>query len=220
MSRATMNDILFIDKPKGISSFDVIRMLRKRLGVRKMGHAGTLDPLATGLLIIGVGPGTKRLKEFTALPKTYRMRVLLGTRTATGDIEGAIVEERAPGHIREDAIRRAIARMVGEIELPIPIYSAVKYRGQPLYRYARRGITVPPRTRRTTIHRLTLHGIERSAGKIFLDIELKAGKGTYARAVAEDIGKRLGVPATLAELRRTHIGPYAVSSAVALDEAP
>ena len=215
-----MDNILLIDKPKGLSSFDVIRQLRKRLGVRKMGHAGTLDPMATGLLIVGVGPGTKRLAEFLNLPKTYRMAVLLGKRTDTGDIEGRVLEEQPVTDVERSNIERVLGEMVGEIELPIPMYSAVKHKGRPLYAYARRGISVEPKIRKTLIHRLALHGVSREPEGVRLDVEMEAGKGTYARAVAEEIGRRLGVPATLAGLRRTRIGPYDVSAAVALKTAP
>ena len=220
MSRAAMDGIILVDKPRGWSSFDVIRHLRKKLGVRKMGHAGTLDPMATGLLIVGIGPGTKRLAEFLNLPKTYRMAVLLGKRTDTGDLEGRVLEERAVGRVERSRVEETIAGMVGEIELPIPMYSAVKHKGRPLYSYARQGIRVEPKIRKTLIHRLALHGISREPEGAVLDVEMEAGKGTYARAVAEEIGRRLGVPATLAGLRRTRIGPYDVSAAVALKTAP
>ncbi|MDP3727700.1 MAG: tRNA pseudouridine(55) synthase TruB [bacterium] len=211
-------DILLIDKPKGWSSFDVIRELRRRLGIRKMGHAGTLDPLATGLLLIGIGEGTKRLAELIGLPKTYRMAVLLGKRTATGDSEGEILEARPIGAVAEEAVTVVLAGMIGEIELPVPMYSAVKYHGQPLYRYARRGIRVPEKRRTTKIYGLTLSGIRTEGGAPVLDIELTAAKGTYARAVAEEIGRRLGVPASILELRRTRIGGYDIRDAKRLDE--
>ncbi len=213
-----MENILFIDKPKGFSSFDVIRHLRRRLGVRKMGHAGTLDPMATGLLIIGIGRGTKRLTEFIGLPKTYRMAVLLGKRTTTGDLEGQVLEECTVGKPDKRKIEEVLMRMVGEIELPIPMYSAVKHKGKPLYRYARQGIAVPVKMRKTRIRRLQFHGMSREGDGWVLDIELEAAKGTYARAVAEEIGSRLGVPATLAGLRRVKVGEYDVGEAVAPDE--
>ncbi|MBI4132224.1 MAG: tRNA pseudouridine(55) synthase TruB [Candidatus Sungbacteria bacterium] len=208
-----MDDILLIDKPAGISSFGVIRLLRKRLGVRKMGHAGTLDPMASGLLIVGVGKGTKRLSEFADLTKTYQMRVLLGRRTTTGDITGEVIEERPPGRITPEAVRRVMAGMVGEIELGVPAYSAAKYRGQPRYRYARRGVAIPASIRRSRIYRLEFQSMRRDGDKVFLDAELEAEKGTYARAVAEEIGRRFGVPATLAALRRVRIGSFNVASA-------
>ncbi len=211
-----MQEILFIDKPKGLSSFDVIRHLRVRLGVRKMGHSGTLDPMASGLLIVGIGKGTKRLTEFIGLSKTYRMQVLLGKRTTTGDLEGKVLEERAVGKADKRKIEAVLAAMVGEVELPIPMYSAVKHRGKALYRYARQGIAVPVKMRRTRIRRLQLHGLRHEEDGWVLDIELEADKGTYARAVAEDIGLRLGVPATLAGLRRIKVGEFDVGEAVAL----
>lgn len=213
---AEAEEILLIDKPKGISSFDVIRALRKRLGVKKMGHAGTLDPLASGLLIVGVGRGTKRLTEFIGLPKTYRMTVLLGTRTDTGDLEGRVIERQAMRAVNRTAVKRILESMIGELLLPVPAYSAVKHKGQPLYRYARRGIAVPVIVRKTRIMHLKLLGIRRRGGGIAINIELEAGSGTYARAVAEEIGHRVGAPATVAELRRTRIGTFDVTDALPL----
>ncbi len=213
-----MPDILFIDKPKGMSSFDVIRHLRKKIGVRKMGHAGTLDPLATGLLIVGVGPGTRRLKEFIGLDKTYRMAVLLGKKTDTGDLAGKVIAEQDVASVDRAEAENILASMAGEIELAIPMYSAVKQRGRPLYHYARQGIAVEPKARKTRIHRLKLIGIETHSDGVVLNVELEAAKGTYARSVAEEIGRRLGLPATLADLRRTKIGQYDVSLAQKIEE--
>ena len=215
-----MGELLLVDKPKGISSFDVIRELRRRFGVRKMGHAGTLDPMATGLLIVGVGSGTKRLKDFVGLPKTYRMSVLLGLRTDTGDVTGRPIEERPVGSVPAKRVRAILAEMIGELELPIPMYSAVKHSGRPLYRYARQGIAVPQKTRKTPIIRLELIAAHRDVDGPVLDLELEAGSGTYARAVAEEIGRRIGAPATLAELRRTKIGGIDVARATQLDKFP
>ena len=209
MGSIHMQDILFIDKPKGLTSFDVIRRLRKELGVRKMGHAGTLDPNASGLVIVGVGKGTKRLQEFMALPKTYVMDVLLGVRTNTGDIEGKVVEEKDVGRLEREEVVRVLKEMVGAIVLPVPVYSALKYKGKPLYAYARRGIATVPRIRNMDIHSLRLLKMART----LLKIEMDCGKGTYARSVAEEIGRRLGVPATLRYLRRTKIGLYRVKDA-------
>jgi len=213
-----MDNILFIDKPKGISSFDVIRELRKRLGIRKMGHAGTLDPLATGLLIVGLGSGTAKLKDFFGLPKTYRLSVLLGKRTDTGDIEGTVIEETEVRNVLRNQAEQALSSMTGELELPIPSFSAAKYRGKPRYAYARQGIAIPPKMRKTSIQRLGLLAIRRQDNETILEVELECGSGTYARSVAEEIGRRLGVPATLADLRRTNIGNIDVSQAKRLSE--
>lgn len=208
-----MNNIIFIDKPKGPSSFDVIRELRKRLGVRKMGHAGTLDPMASGLLIIGVGKGTRRLKEFLGQPKTYRMAVLLGKRTDTGDLEGRVLEEQSVPMPEAGAVSKVIIGMIGKLELAVPAYSALKYKGRPRYEYARRGIALPPKIRTTRIYRLELLDRRQTADGPVLDVELEAEKGTYARAVAEEIGRRLGAPSTLSELRRLRIGDIDVAQA-------
>ena len=121
-------NILLIDKPKGITSFDVIRALRKKLGMIKMGHAGTLDPLATGLMLVGVGEGTKELGGLLGLPKTYEAEVLLGVKTETGDLEGATMEETAVSEINEGEVKKVLAGMVGTLLLPVPKYSAVKRR--------------------------------------------------------------------------------------------
>ncbi len=212
-----MDQILFIDKPKGMTSFDVIRRLRKKLGVRKMGHAGTLDPNASGLLIIGVGEDTKRLKEFMALPKTYIMDILLGAGTDTGDIEGRIIEQKPVADIPAEKMSAILREMIATIRLPIPAYSALKYKGRPRYVYARKGISIEPKMRDMEIYSLTMLGVQRydyrGLASIVITVEMRCGKGTYARSVAEEIGRRLGVPATLRDLRRTQIGEFNVADA-------
>ena len=213
-----MEDILFIDKPKGMSSFDVIQVLRKKLKIKKMGHAGTLDPQATGLLIIGVGKGTKKLKEFAQLSKTYLMEVLIGQRTETGDFEGKVVEEKEVKKVDIKKVKKILKEMEGEIELQVPLYSAVKFKGKPLYKYAREGIKITPPKRRTKIFYLKLLGWKKKGKFFVLKIEMKCQKGTYARSVAEEIGRRLNFPATLKELRRLKIGNFDVSKAKKITE--
>ncbi|MEK7547241.1 MAG: tRNA pseudouridine(55) synthase TruB [Patescibacteria group bacterium] len=211
-------EIIFIDKPRGITSFGVIKVLRRKLGVRRIGHAGTLDPFATGLLIVGIGAGTKKMKEFEALPKTYVMDVLLGKKTDTGDPEGKVIEEKETGEIKAADVEKILAGIEGELELPIPRYSAVKHKGLPLYKYARRGIPVEQKMRKTKIFRLELIEVIKKESKTTLRVEMEAEKGTYARAVGEEIGRRLGVPAMLVELRRTRIGDIKIEEAKKLDE--
>lgn len=213
-----MKEIFFIDKPKGITSFDVIRVLRKKLKIKKMGHAGTLDPLASGLLIIGVGEGTKKLKEFVSLPKTYLMDILLGKRTETGDLEGKVIEEKEVKDIDLRNVKAVLVQMEQEkeIELQVPLYSAVKVKGKPLYKYARKGIKIEPPKRRTKIFYLKPLGFSKENDFFVLKVEMKCVKGTYARAVAEEIGRRLNLPATIKDLRRTKIGNVDVSRALSL----
>jgi tRNA pseudouridine55 synthase len=215
-----MEEILFIDKPKGITSYDVIRVLKRKLKVKKIGHAGTLDPLATGLLIVGVGKGTKRLKEFLELPKTYYMEILLGKRTETGDLDGAVVEQKEVLDVDEQQLKKVIEDLEGEVELPIPIYSAVKHKGIPLYKYARRGVKIEGKVRRTRIFYLRLIEILKDSCEIVLKMEMKCSKGTYARSLGEELGRRLSIPATLKEVRRLKIGEFDIAQAQTLEQIP
>lgn len=217
-----MDQILFVDKPKGITSFDVIRILRKKLGVKKAGHAGTLDPAATGLLIVGVEQGTKKLNEFAKLPKTYLAQILFGKKTATGDLDGEVIEEKEVEDVNTQVLEKVLKNLVGEVELPVPLYSAVKISGQPLYKYARKGIKIEPPKRKSRIFWIKLLGVKKikQDGKNFIaaDIEIEVEKGTYIRAVAEEIGRKLRLPATLQNLRRTSIGKFKVENAEKIGE--
>jgi len=244
-------NILLVDKPRGITSYDVIRDVKRKYGKLKIGHAGTLDPLATGLLIIGIGKGTKRMAEFLKLPKTYEVEILLGVRTDTGDLEGKILESSICRHrMSADCVRKVLGGMVGEIELLVPVYSAVKQKGVPLYKRARRGERVTPPKRKMEIRRISLREIRREddkstsscinssarqseklhfvssfrlrslyvVNKTILDVVMDVGSGTYVRSIAEEIGKRLGVPATVKELRRTKVGDFDIRNAQKLDD--
>lgn len=217
-----MEDIILIDKPKGLTSFDVIRILRKKLAVKKIGHAGTLDPAATGLLIVGVGEGTKKLKDFVKLDKTYLAQILFGKKTTTGDLEGEIIQETDLGELDTGELEKVLQSMVGELILQVPAYSAVKLAGKPLYKYARSGILVDLPKRKTKIFQAEILEIKKikDAGKNFVvaKIEMKVASGTYIRAVAEEIGKRLKIPATLSNLRRIKIGNFSVEIAKKLKD--
>jgi len=204
-------NILLVDKPKGVTSFDVIRILRKKLNIRKMGHAGTLDPLASGLMIIGVGDGTKKLKDFIGLPKTYEAEILFGIKTDTGDIMGKTLEETNVNSsiyrsIDKNRVQKVLSEMVGVLKLPIPAYSAIKRGGESLYKKARRGEKFVLSVGEMEILSAKFIGIENN----ILKAEFGVSSGTYIRSIAEEIGRRLGVLATLKELRRTRIGDYAI----------
>jgi len=213
-----MSEILLIDKPSGITSFDVIRQLRKKLGVRKMGHAGTLDPLATGLLIIGVGESTKKLDEYLKLPKIYRAGILLGEKRTTGDMGGEIVETALIPEISDSTIAKVLSSLIGETELPVPAYSAIKVNGKRLYAKARKNEEFTPPLRTMRVMSVTLSDSERQGDKMVIRVELEVGSGTYIRSLAEEVGRRLGYPATLAQLRRTSIGEFKVEHAKKLEE--
>lgn len=211
-------EILLVDKPKGVTSYDVIRELKRRYGELKIGHAGTLDPLATGLLILGIGDGTKKMGEFLKLPKTYEAHILLGVRTDTGDMEGRVLEEKEVNFVDEKEIKKVFEGLIGEIELPVPAYSAIKQSGEPLYKKARRGESVILPKKKMNIFKIELLGIIKKDGKIILFVEMDVGSGAYVRSIAEEVGRRLNVPATVKELRRTRIGDFKVTEAQTLEE--
>ena len=213
-------DVLLVDKPKGPTSFDVIRQLRNVLGVRKMGHAGTLDPLASGLMIVGVNTGTKKMTSYLKLPKSYLVTIRLGRSTVTGDEEGEILQEKLPTDVIEGQIEREVMGMMGEHELPVPLYSAIKVDGKALYAYARAG-QIPPRIP------VKVMGVTSSAfiqakqeeGFWIIQVQWAVTSGTYIRSLAEELGRRLGYPAMLSGLRRTSIGEYTIDQAVSPDQA-
>jgi len=229
-----MKDILFIDKPAGITSFDVIRRLRKKLGLVKMGHAGTLDPMATGLMIIAVGDATKKLQDYLKLPKVYQAEVMLGIKTTTGDKEGKIVEKLLISHpeFLKGSAENALQSIVGKIVLPVPMYSAIKVDGKRLYARARKGEVFNTPKKEMEVVRLVFQGMRNmeygiESGKpsfakamegkqesgVVVKFEVEVTSGTYIRSLAEEIGRRLGVPATLWNLRRTQIGKFRIEDA-------
>lgn len=211
-------NIILVDKPKGITSFDVIRRLRKELGVRKMGHGGTLDPLATGLMIIGVEKGTKKLADYLKLDKEYIAEVRVGEWRSTGDLEGEILEERDCTSLDEDKVKKILSEMLGTLALPVSAYSAIKKDGTPLYKRARKAEKtgeviedLPVRTMQ--VHEAELQGITCAENRCVLTVRFFVASGTYIRSLAEELGKRLGYPATLQNLRRTKIGDFDIKDA-------
>ncbi len=215
--QALIPELILIDKPKGITSFDVIRILRKQLGIKKMGHAGTLDPLATGLLLIGVNKGTKKLQDLVGLPKTYYVEILFGRKTTTGDMEGDIVEEKEVGEIKEEILQLALQKLIGILKLQVPIYSAVKRGGVPLYKKARQGkkVIAPVREMQIFDVRLVRHNKDEK-GYVAV-VEMDVASGVYVRSVVEEFGRILNIPATVKELRRTKIGDFDVKDAQKLE---
>lgn len=219
-------EILFIDKPYGITSFDVIRELRKHTGIRKFGHAGTLDPLATGLMIIGVEKGTKKLESYLRLDKEYVAEVLLGESRTTGDLEGSVVEEKDTPSFTHTVLEETLQTLTGKLLLPVSAYSAIKKDGVVMYKKARRAeknglviADVPEREMEVFTAKLVLHEPIQKEGKHrhVATVRFHVGSGTYIRSLAVELGKRLGYPATLQGLRRTKIGEYTVEDARALD---
>ncbi|MBX9906553.1 tRNA pseudouridine(55) synthase TruB [Patescibacteria group bacterium] len=215
-------DIILVDKPKGITSFDVIRRLRRELGITKIGHAGTLDPLATGLMIVGIGAGTKKLESYLKLPKTYEAVVRIGERRSTGDMEGEILESKDVTSLSLKIVSEVITGMTGVLTLPVPVYSAVKRGGQPLYKKARAGKTIediPIRSMEVMSGEATslnLFVTEKGEQRARISVVWHVASGVYIRSLAEELGKRLGYPATIEDLRRTTIGDMSVADARAI----
>jgi tRNA pseudouridine55 synthase len=213
--------IVLIDKPEGVSSFDCIRILQKRArgegkGKIKMGHAGTLDPTASGLLIIATGGDTKRLTDFLKLPKEYIADVLLGIATDSGDREGKEITRVAPKEcvVSQENIREVIVGMVGTMTLPVSKYSAIKRGGEALYKKARRGEEVEAPLREMLVHEAQLLDFsERDDGYKVVRVRFDVESGVYIRSLGEELGKRLGCPASLMSLRRTQIGDMSVEDA-------
>ncbi len=205
----TTEAVLLVDKPAGCTSFDVIRMLRRILGVRKIGHAGTLDPMATGLLICLVGRATKRMQDFMNLPKEYQGTMRMGETTPSYDAETQPNRIVAWHHIADQDLEKVRHRFLGRIEQLPPMYSARKVKGERLYRKARRGETVDRPKNRVRVYRLDI--TDRNGSDI--SFSLACSKGTYVRTIAHDFGNALGVGAHLISLRRTAIGPHRVQEA-------
>ncbi|MEZ4698807.1 MAG: tRNA pseudouridine(55) synthase TruB [Rhodothermales bacterium] len=209
----TQAAVLLVDKPTGLSSFSVIRRLRRILGVRKIGHAGTLDPLATGMLICLVGKATKRMESFMGMDKVYTGVIRLGQTTASYDAETPVEVEVDAGAVTEEQLEAARRHFLGRQEQLPPMYSAVKVGGERLYRKARRGEEVQRKPRAIEISRFTL------GARVGNDLpfEVACTKGTYIRTLAHDFGALLGVGGHLTALRRTAIGPYTVDAAWTLE---
>jgi len=201
---------LLFDKPLGWSSFDLVKKVRNTIRIKKVGHAGTLDPLATGLLIICTGKHTKTIPSIQEMPKEYEVRFKLGATTASYDAEQPEENHRSVLHITEFQIKEAIDHFIGEIEQTPPMYSAVKVDGKRAYELARKGQHLQLKKRKVNIYEFSL--LE-SADLSFVKALIKCSKGTYIRSLIHDLGQQLGVGAYIKALKRTRIGIYALEDA-------
>lgn len=207
-----MEEIIFVDKPSGMSSFGAVARVRRLLSEReghkvKVGHTGTLDPFATGLLILLAGKATKKAPELTKLDKVYEATIRLGATSSTGDPEGEITIADKKPEISREKIIETLAQFVGEIEQTPPAFSAIKINGQRAYKLARAGKAVEMPKRKVTIYELELLDY----ASPFLKIRTHVSSGTYIRTLAEDIGEALGCGAYTTELRRTKIADYDIA---------
>ena len=205
--------LLLVDKPRGITSHDAVAKVRRALGTRKVGHAGTLDPMATGLLILGVGRATRFLRFLGDLPKTYEATMRLGIETTTLDADGEVTRI-APVAVDDDGLAAAVAALVGESMQRPPAYSAVKVGGRKLYDAARKGVALEAAPRPIKVDRFEV----RARRGDDVDLVVTCGGGTYIRVLAADVGTALGCGAHLAALRRTAIGSFDVESAMDPDD--
>jgi len=210
-----MCGFLLIDKPFGVTSHDVVNQIRRRLGVRRVGHAGTLDPVCTGLLVLAVGPATRLLRFLSLEPKEYEGVMKLGEATDTQDAEGEVVSSADPSSITMDVLGDAAQRLVGELQQLPPMYSAVKVGGKKLYEYARAGKEVEREPRSVTVHRFEVHSLEMPLARF----RVRCSGGTYVRTLVHDLGDSVGVGAHVVELRRTAAGVFRVEDAIPPEEA-
>lgn len=212
----SLSGLIVIDKPAEWTSNDVVQKVKGILRARKVGHTGTLDPAATGILVLCINEATCQAARITDHSKGYEAVVLLGSATDTGDREGKVTETGPVPVLTESQIHKVLHEFEGEIEQTVPLYSAVRVKGKKLYQWAREGKgadIIRPR-RRVMIDSIELSSWQDNR----LDLHVSCSKGTYIRVLAEDIGKALGVPAHLGALRRVRLGPYVLEQAITIDE--
>lgn len=209
-----IDGLLIFDKEKGITSHDLVYKVRKKLGIKKVGHTGTLDPMATGVLVISIGKGTKTSDYILSSDKVYEAKIKLGVLTDSYDITGKILEEEDV-NFTEEEIKDALIKLTGKISQRPPIYSALKVKGKKLYEYAREGKDVEIKKRDVEIYKIELLDFN---GKDEFKILTKVSKGTYIRSLANDLGRSLGTFGTLTELRRTRSGSFKIEDAIKVSD--
>ena len=209
-----MNGILLVDKPSGCTSHDVVRVARRALGTRKVGHAGTLDPLASGLLIMLIGQATKLSDYILNGQKGYEVELLLGVETDSFDVTGKVIEEKPVTGTDSEALIKISKQLEGTIQLPVPSFSAVKVDGRKLYEYARAGEEVPVVTRESVFSNVEL--LQAAAEKC--RFSMKCSKGSFIRAWVQEFGQILGCGATVNELRRNWSEPFTLEKAISFED--
>lgn len=204
---------MLVDKPSGLTSHDVVDILRDKLKIKRIGHTGTLDPMATGLLILLVGSSTKSQKEFQGYNKVYSGKVLFGLETDTWDIQGKILNRNENLSLKKENVYKMVQLFNGAIIQQVPPYSAVKYKGQTLYKLARKNINTPVIRKQVTVEWLS-----REYSKNELEFSIKCSSGTYVRSIAYQLGRMLACGGCLKELRRESVGEFSVKKAFTLEE--
>lgn len=209
-----MNGLLVIDKPQGMTSHTVVQKVRRACKIKRVGHAGTLDPLATGLLLVGIGQCTRLIEYLMVGDKGYRATMRLGLVTDSQDITGEVQQQASADGVTAEQIERVCREFVGEIDQVPPMFSALKKDGVPLYRLARQGVEVERQKRRITIHSLQIESIDGDEVTFYVECT----KGTYIRTLCHDIGQRLGCGACMTQLRRVRSGGFDESIAISIEQ--
>ncbi|PYI66100.1 tRNA pseudouridine(55) synthase TruB [Arthrobacter livingstonensis] len=221
--QSVLSGLVIVDKPQGWTSHDVVGRMRRLAGTRKVGHAGTLDPMATGVLVVGVNKATRLLTYIVGTSKTYEATIRLGAATVTDDAEGEVTHTTTTADVTEAAIRTGIAALTGPISQVPSSVSAIKVNGERAYARVRSGEDVTLAARPVTIHSFEFHGIRRGrheSGLEYIDVDatVECSSGTYIRALARDLGAGLDVGGHLTALRRTRVGPYSIGQARTLEQ--
>lgn len=216
--RAAADGLIIVDKPAGMTSHDVVARIRRLAGTSRVGHAGTLDPMATGVLVTGIGKATRLLGHLSLSEKEYLATIRLGQATDTDDADGDMVAQASAAGVTDAALAAAGQALTGEIQQVPPGFSAIKVGGQRAYRMARAGRAPELAARPVTVRALTILGARRLGEVMDADISVTCSSGTYIRALARDLGASLGVGGHLTALRRTRVGPYKISAARTLEQ--
>ena len=206
--------LILVNKPIGITSFKLVHIIKKRLNVKKVGHCGTLDPLASGLMIVLVGKYTKLQDKFMKQDKVYYATIKLGIRTDSGDLDGKMISQSDYSHITKELVEQSCNSFIGKIQQIPPMYSALKVNGQKLYELARKGITIERKPREITIYNIDLIDYQKDS----FSIRVKCSSGTYIRTLAQDIGTKLNTDTVLINLVREEIGNYKLTNAINIDD--
>lgn len=209
-----VDGILVVNKPAGITSHDVVNFIRRRFGIRQVGHAGTLDPMATGVLVMLLGKATKLSNVLVQDEKEYIAKIFFGKRTDTQDSTGKVIDEKELTGLDIDSVNKVLVNFKGDIEQVPPMISAIKHKGKPLYKLARSGKNIPRNPRKIRISDIELLGFNFPE----LEFRVRCSKGTYIRTLCEDIGKALGVPSHMSSLIRTQSGNFLLKDAKDLEE--
>lgn len=209
-----LEGFLLLDKPAGITSFGCVQRVKKILQANRVGHCGTLDPGATGLLILLINKATKAQNHFLSLEKEYSFRAQLGVETETGDLDGAVTRTESVGELSAQVVTTAMEKFTGEIDQLPPMYSALKFKGKPYYHYARKGVEIPRFPRAVKVHSFSLVSLDPP----HWDARVVCSRGTYIRTLVEDVSKSLGTCGAVVQLCRERIGPYRRVNAVRWDQ--